>query len=178
VQSGSSRVLHAMQRLYTREEYLERVAWIKAGKRDISITSDVIVGFPGESQSEFEETLSLLDEVEFEGIFGFKYSPRPNTPAIGMEDAIPDSEKSRRLAVLQEKQRDIQKRRNQRHIGSTFNVMVEGRNEARGQWIGRTMQNTTVNFTVSGDVSTPLGSYVPVLITASFPNSLAGQMVI
>ncbi|HEY1271698.1 MAG TPA: tRNA (N6-isopentenyl adenosine(37)-C2)-methylthiotransferase MiaB [Terriglobales bacterium] len=178
VQSGSSRVLRAMQRLYTREEYLERVAWIKAGKRDISITSDVIVGFPGESQSEFEETLSLLDEVEFEGIFGFKYSPRPNTPAIGMEDAIPDSEKGRRLAVLQEKQRDIQKRRNQRHIGSTFNVMVEGRNEARGQWIGRTMQNTTVNFTVSGDVSTPLGSYVPVLITASFPNSLAGQMVI
>jgi tRNA-2-methylthio-N6-dimethylallyladenosine synthase len=178
VQSGSSRVLRAMQRLYTREEYLERVAWIKAGKRDISITSDVIVGFPGESQSEFEETLSLLDEVEFEGIFGFKYSPRPNTPAIGMEDAIPDSEKSRRLAVLQEKQRDIQKRRNQRHIGSTFNVMVEGRNEARGQWIGRTAQNTTVNFAVSGDVSTPLGSYVPVLITASFPNSLAGQMVI
>src|SRR5436305_9725493 len=87
VQSGSTRVLDAMQRLYTREQYLERISWMKAAKRDISITTDIIVGFPGETEAEFEETLSLLDEVQYDGIFGFKYSPRPNTPALKLEDA-------------------------------------------------------------------------------------------
>src|SRR5438046_2042595 len=111
VQTGSTRVLDAMQRLYTREQYLERISWMKAAKREISITTDIIVGFPGETEAEFQETLSLLDEVEYDGIFGFKYSPRPNTPALKLEDAIPDQEKARRLAVLQEKQRNIQMRR-------------------------------------------------------------------
>src|SRR5437016_14102887 len=86
VQSGSTRVLDAMQRLYTREQYLERIAWIKAARREISLTTDIIVGFPGETESEFQETLSLLDEVQYDGIFGFKYSPRPNTPALKLED--------------------------------------------------------------------------------------------
>ncbi len=80
VQSGSTRVLDAMQRLYTREQYLERIGWMKIGKREISLTTDVIVGFPGETEPEFEETLSLLDTVEYDGVFSFKYSPRPNTP--------------------------------------------------------------------------------------------------
>ena len=141
VQSGSTRVLDAMQRLYTREQYLERVAWIRAAKRDISITSDIIVGFPGETEAEFEETLSLLDECQFDAIFGFKYSPRPNTPSLHLQDAIPDEEKARRLTVLQEKQRDIQKQRNLHHINQRVEVMVEGKNEARGQWVGRTTQN-------------------------------------
>src|SRR5579863_533732 len=134
VQSGSSRVLQAMQRLYTREQYLERISWIKGAKRDISLTSDIIVGFPGETEADFEETLSLLDAVRYDSIFGFKYSPRPNTPSLKFEDAIPDEEKVRRLAVLNEKQREIQKKRNQRHLGSVQEVMVEGKNEARGQW--------------------------------------------
>src|SRR5713101_6460094 len=138
VQSGSTRVLDAMQRLYSREQYLERIAWMKAAKREISITSDIIVGFPGETEADFEQTLSLLDEVEYDGIFGFKYSPRPNTPSLKFEDAIPDEEKARRLSVLQEKQREIQRRRNERHLGQIAEVMVEGKNEARGQWIGRT----------------------------------------
>ncbi len=138
VQSGSARVLAAMQRLYTRDEYLERISWIKAARREISITSDIIVGFPGETEVEFEETLSLLEELEYDSIFGFKYSPRPNTPALGLEDAIPDEEKARRLGVLNERQRVIGKRRNERHLGSVIEVMVEGKNEARGQWIGRT----------------------------------------
>src|SRR5467141_1216628 len=107
VQSGSDRVLTAMQRLYTREQYLERITWMKAAKRELSIPTDVIVGFPGETEADFGETLSLLDEVQYDGIFGFKYSPRPNTPALKLEDAIPDQEKARRLAVLQEKQRNI-----------------------------------------------------------------------
>src|SRR5262249_11819422 len=83
VQSGSSRVLDMMQRLYTREQYLERIAWMKAARREISLTTDVIVGFPGETESDFEQTLTLLDQVEYDGVFSFKYSPRPNTPAIG-----------------------------------------------------------------------------------------------
>jgi tRNA-2-methylthio-N6-dimethylallyladenosine synthase len=177
VQSGSTRVLDAMQRLYTRDQYMECISWIKSTRCDISITSDMIVGFPGETESEFEQTLSLLDEVEYDGIFGFKYSPRPNTPALSMEDAIPDSEKSRRLAVLQEKQREIQRRRNQRHIDTIEEVMVEGRNEARAQSVGRTSQNKVLNFTTPEGAPPEAGSYVSVRVTTSFPNSLAGELV-
>ena len=178
IQSGSTRVLEAMQRLYTREEYLERVSWIKAAKREISITTDVIVGFPGETDAEFEQTLTLLDQVEFDAIFGFKYSPRPNTPSLQLADAIPDEEKARRLAVLLDKQREIQRRRYQRHVGQTLEVMVEGQNSARGQWIGRTSQNKTLNFKAPAGVAPEVGSYVPVVTTVSFPNSLLGEMVI
>src|ERR1700737_561947 len=178
VQSGSTPVLNAMQRLYTREQYLERIAWMKAAQREISITSDVIVGFPGETEADFEQTLALLDEVEYDGIFGFKYSPRPNTPSLQMEDAIPEAEKARRLTVLQEKQRDIQKRRNQRHVGQTVEVMVEGKNKAPGQWIGGTSQNKRRNFTVPAGVVPDMGSYIPVVTRVSFPNSLLGEMVI
>jgi len=178
VQSGSARVLDAMQRLYTREEYLERIEWMKAARREISITSDVIVGFPGETEIEFEETLSLLDEVEYDAIFGFKYSPRPNTPALSLDDAIPDEEKVRRLAVLNEKQRTIGKQRNQRHLGTTLEVMVEGKNDARGQWIGRTSQNKVFNSAAPADTKLGLGAYVTVMTTGSFPNSLLGELVV
>jgi len=178
VQSGSTRVLDAMQRLYTREQYLERIGWMKSAKREISITTDVIVGFPGETELEFEETLLLLDEVEYDSIFGFKYSPRPNTPALSLQDAIPDEEKVRRLAVLNEKQRAIQKVRNEKCIGSTLEVMVESRNEARGQWSARTSQNKVFNFTAPSDAQLIRGEYVTVVTTGSFPNSLLGEMVI
>jgi tRNA-2-methylthio-N6-dimethylallyladenosine synthase len=178
VQSGSDSVLDAMQRLYTREQYMERVAWMKAAKREISITSDMIVGFPGETEADFEQTLALIDEVEYDSIFCFKYSPRPNTPSLQLEDAVPDEEKSRRLIVLQERQREIQRRRYQRHVGQIIEVMVEGKNEARGQWIGRTSQNKTLNFTAPQTVVPEVGSYIPVVTTGSFPNSLLGEMVI
>jgi tRNA-2-methylthio-N6-dimethylallyladenosine synthase len=178
VQSGSTRVLDAMQRLYTREQYLERISWITSARRDISLTTDIIVGFPGETEDDFQQTLSLLDEVEYDGVFSFKYSPRPNTPALNLEDVIPDEEKSRRLAVLMDRQRDIQKRRNQRHLGETIEVMVEGKNEARAQWIGRTSQNKTVNFVTNEGSSPVIGTYVPVLITGRFPNSLLGETVV
>jgi tRNA-2-methylthio-N6-dimethylallyladenosine synthase len=177
VQSGSTRVLDAMQRLYTRDEYLERIGWIKAARRGISITSDMIVGFPGETEREFEETLSLMDEVGYDSVFTFKYSPRPNTPALRLADAIPDEEKARRLAVLNDKQKQIGAERNQRHVGQVLEVMVEGKNPARGQWIGRTSQIKVMNFTVPGGVELKTGSYVEVRVTESFPNSLAGQLV-
>jgi len=178
VQSGSTRMLAAMQRLYTREQYTERIAWMKAAKREISITTDVIVGFPGETEEDFEDTLGLLDEVGYDGVFAFKYSPRPNTPAITLEDAIPDEEKSRRLDILMSRQREIQRINYKRQVGTILEVMVEGRNEARGQWIGRTSQHKTLNFTVATGGGPEVGSYAPVRVTASFPNSLVGEVVL
>ncbi len=177
VQSGSSRVLGLMQRLYDREQYLERIDWIKCARRKISITTDVIVGFPGETEADFEETLSLLDEVEYDGIFAFKYSPRPNTPALKFIDAIADQEKARRLAVLNEKQREIQRRNYQKHVGETIEVMVEGHNVTRGQWVGRTSQNKTLNFVAPAGIEPTIGSYVQARVTASFPNSLLGEWI-
>jgi tRNA-2-methylthio-N6-dimethylallyladenosine synthase len=165
-----------MQRLYTRDEYLERIGWIQAARRDISITSDMIVGFPGETEREFEETLSLVDLVGYDSVFTFKYSPRPNTPALRLEDAISDAEKARRLAVLNDKQKQIGARRNQRHVGDVLEVMVEGKNPARGHWIGRTSQIKVMNFTVPAGVELASGSYVDVRVTGSFPNSLVGEM--
>jgi len=177
VQSGSTRVLDAMQRLYTREQYLERISWIQRAKRHISITSDLIVGFPGETETEFEQTLSLLDEVGYDAAFTFKYSPRPNTPALRLDDAIPDTEKSRRLAVLNEKQRQISSARNKRHVGEIIEVMVEGKNKARGQWVGRTSQIKVLNFTAPDGVNLKIGSYANVRVKQSFPNSLLGEMI-
>jgi tRNA-2-methylthio-N6-dimethylallyladenosine synthase len=165
-----------MQRLYTREQYLERISWIQAARRDISITSDLIVGFPGETEREFEETLRLMDEVGYDSVFTFKYSPRPNTPALRLDDAIPDAEKTRRLAVLNDRQKRIGTERNRRHVGQVLEVMVEGKNPARGQWIGRTSQIKVMNFTVPEGVELKTGSYVKVRVTGSFPNSLVGEM--
>ncbi|MGC2543764.1 MAG: MiaB/RimO family radical SAM methylthiotransferase, partial [Candidatus Sulfotelmatobacter sp.] len=178
VQSGSDRVLNAMQRLYTREQYLERIAWIKSARRRISITSDIIVGFPGETEEDFCETLSLLDDVGYDAVFSFKYSPRPNTPSLGLEDAIPDQEKSRRLEILMSKQKEIQITRYKRYIGDILEVMVEGKNEARQQWIGRTSHNKTLNFSAPGESRLEAGTYVKVKATRSFPNSLLGELVI
>ncbi|MGC2161915.1 MAG: tRNA (N6-isopentenyl adenosine(37)-C2)-methylthiotransferase MiaB [Silvibacterium sp.] len=177
VQSGSSRVLHRMQRDYTRDWYLERIEWIKAAKRPISMTTDIIVGFPGETGTDFEETVSLLAEVQYDGVFGFKYSPRPNTPAITMPDSIPDEEKSTRLQVMFDRQREIQRANYARHIGQEAEVMVEGYNSARGQVIGRTSQNKTLNFTTTQPILPATGNYVQVRITNSFPNSLVGEAV-
>ena len=178
VQSGSTRVLHAMQRLYSREQYLERINWMKSARRQISITTDVIVGFPGETESDFAETLSLLDEVGYDGVFSFKYSARPNTPALTLDDAIPEAEKSHRLDVLMSKQKEIQIRRYKKYVGTECEVMVEGHNQARAQWIGRTSQNKPLNFTAPEAASPAVGSYVPVRVTASFPNSLLGELVV
>ena len=176
VQSGSTHVLDAMFRDYTREQYLERIAWMKASKREISITTDTITGFPGETEEDFRETLALLTEVGFDGVFAFKYSPRPNTPALQYADSIPDDEKSRRLQVLMEHQRELQRVSYRRHVGQVLEVMVEGKNAARGQLIGRTSQNKTLNFTTNDLPEPQTGAYVPVLVTQALPNSLVGEL--
>ena len=177
VQSGSTRVLEAMRRLYTREEYLQRIAWMKAARRPIAITTDIIVGFPGESEQDLEATLGLLDEVGFDAIFGFKYSRRPNTAALELGDQIAEEEKIRRLAIVQERQRAIQIRRNAEYVGRIEECLVEGFNKATGQWIGRTSQNKMLNFLHPAAASDLTGQYMQARITRAGPNSLAGEFV-
>jgi tRNA-2-methylthio-N6-dimethylallyladenosine synthase len=167
-----------MAREYTREQYLQKISWIKASKRPISMTTDIIVGFPGESENDFEQTVTLLGEVGYDGVFAFKYSPRPNTPAISMPDSIPEEVKSERLQILLNRQREIQRESYGRHLGNMLQVMVEGRNEARGQIIGRSEHNVTVNFTTASPIQPAVRSYVDVLITKTFPNSLVGEQVL
>jgi tRNA-2-methylthio-N6-dimethylallyladenosine synthase len=165
-----------MRRLYTRDEYMRRIEWMKSARRKIAITTDIIVGFPGETEEDFQATLDLLDQVEYDSLFSFKYSPRPNTSALTMENKVPEEETSRRMMILLEKQRAIQIRRNSDLIGQVEEVMVEGRHDALGQWIGRTSQNRTLNFTHPGDTRETLtGKYLPVRVTRAGPNSLVGE---
>jgi tRNA-2-methylthio-N6-dimethylallyladenosine synthase len=173
VQSGSTKVLQAMQRTYSRAEYLEKIAMIREASRPISITTDIIVGFPGETDTDFQDTLSLLDTVHYEGIFSFKYSPRPNTPALSMRDPIPDEEKGRRLGALQEKQRQIQSAHNETFVGSTFEVMVSGKSRRENHWSGHSSCNRVLNFT--SQEKELLGTYVQVHVTGVGPNSLVGE---
>jgi tRNA-2-methylthio-N6-dimethylallyladenosine synthase len=178
VQSGSTKVLAGMDRLYTRDDYMRRIEWLKTAKRNYSITTDIIVGFPGETEEDFDQTLSLLDEVQYDSLFSFKYSARPNTAALAMGGQVADEEKQRRLVIVQEKQRAIQIRRNAMLIGAVREVLVEGRNPALGQWIGRTSDNRTLNFTaVDSDGHNLVGEYLDVRVTRSGPNSLVGESV-
>ncbi|HVB07619.1 MAG TPA: tRNA (N6-isopentenyl adenosine(37)-C2)-methylthiotransferase MiaB [Candidatus Acidoferrales bacterium] len=175
VQSGSAHILKAMLRTYTRDEYLEKIAWIRSARRPISVTTDIIVGFPGETEIDFADSLSLLDEVGYDGVFSFTYSPRPNTTAKDMPDAVPEAEKGRRLAMVQQRQREIQTARNQSLLQQKFEVLVDGRHESRGQWCGRTTCNRIVNFT--SHEQNLLGQYRCVQITDAGPNSLVGVQV-
>jgi tRNA-2-methylthio-N6-dimethylallyladenosine synthase len=175
VQSGSTKVLRAMQRTYSREEYLEKIAIIRDARRPISITTDIIVGFPGETNEDLEQTLSLLDAVQYDGMFSFKYSPRPHTPSLAMSDAIPEEEKSRRLAALQEKQREIQTKRHSSLAGETYEILVSGKSRRENQWSGHTTCHRVINFT--SQETALLGKYVQVRVTGATPNSLVGEHV-
>jgi tRNA-2-methylthio-N6-dimethylallyladenosine synthase len=171
VQSGSNTVLARMRRTYTREEYLEKISCIRAAKRAISISTDIIVGFCGETEEDFEQTLRLLDEVEYDQVFSFKYSVRPRTAAGAMEDSVSDEEKGRRLGIVQEKQRNIQWRRNQQRIGQEFEVLTEAFQPKLRQLVGRTTTNQVVNFPGEADWA---GRYFTVRVTSAGPNSLVG----
>lgn len=175
VQSGSNSVLKRMLRTYSREEYLEKIHCIRSAKRDISVSTDIIVGFCGETLDDFGRTLSLIDEVGYDQVFSFKYSPRPKTAAGRLEDSVSDEEKGRRLEILQEKQREIQIRRNQDCVGKVYEVLVEGYHPRLSQAVGRTTSNRIINF--SGEPSW-VGRYLTVRVTASGPNSLVGQRVV
>jgi tRNA-2-methylthio-N6-dimethylallyladenosine synthase len=171
VQSGSTRVLARMLRGYTRDEYLEKIDCIRRARRAISISTDIIVGFCGETPEDFEQTMTLLDAVEYDQVFSFKYSRRPNTAAAGWDDLLAEEEKGRRLAQLQERQRQIQVRRHQALIGKECDVLVESYQPRLGQVVGRTSSNRIVNFPGTPEDS---GKYLKVRVTSAGPNSLVG----
>ena len=171
VQSGSTPVLARMLRGYTREEYLEKIHCIRKARRAISLSTDIIVGFCGETRQDFEQTLLLMKEVEYDQVFSFKYSPRPNTLAEASGEAIAEEEKGERLAELQEVQRQIQLRRNQGLVGETFEVLVEGYQARLGQAVGRSTTNRVINFPGGPE---DVGRYLNVKVTSAGPNSLVG----
>ncbi len=171
VQSGSTRILRAMRRGYTRDTYLRVVERIRAAARPIALSTDIIVGYPGESEKDFEDTLSLLAEVQYDSVFSFKYSPRPNTPAFESADDVPEEIKSRRLSLLQERQRAIQFARNAACVGNTLEVLVEEKARTNFSLAGRAGNNKIVNFDGPDHL---MGKIVPVEITGYTPNSLKG----
>ena len=173
VQSGSSRILQAMRRRYTRETYLDLVAQVRATIPNVALSTDMIVGFPGETPSDFEDTLSLIEAVKFHSMFSFKYSERPNTLAAKrMPDTVREEEKTARLMELQSLQRSIQLGLHADRMGDVVDVLVDSRSRRRvAELAGRTTQNTVVNF--PGQVDW-LGRTISVRIDKAGPNSLSG----
>ena len=174
VQSGSTRVLEAMRRRHTREYYLDLVDRLRAAMPDIALSTDMIVGFPGETRADFEETLSLTATVGYHSMFSFKSSPRPNTLAIKrLPDDVSEEEKTRRIVELQALQRDMQHGLYRQHVGRIEEVLVDSRSRRReSELSGRTSGNTVVNFPGEPEW---LGQLVPVRIVAANPNSLKGE---
>ena len=174
-QSGNSEVLARMNRGYTREEYLEKVAMIRAGIPGVVLSTDIIVGFPGETEEQFEDTYKLLTEVRYDNIYAFKYSPRPFTKAARFSDQVDEIEKQRRLQKLLDIQRIISFELVEGFEGMTFDVLVESKADTDGQLQGRTTQNRNVFF--SGDADRLIGRTVSMKITKATPNVLRGEVV-
>ena len=184
VQSGSSRVLKAMRRRHTREEYLDLVARIRESIPGVTLSTDMIVGFPGETNDDFEETLSLTDAAQYHSMFSFKYSVRPNTLASKrMPDDVSEAEKTVRIVALQSLQRDIQTRLNERLIGGTVDVLIDSVSRRRAQELsGRTSGNTVVNCALRADTfqeaaGTWVGKTVRVAVRHAGPHSVSGDVV-
>jgi len=175
VQSGSTRVLEAMRRRYTRDTYLELVARIRARLPDVALSTDMIVGFPGETEGDFEATLSLTEAVRFHSMFSFKYSPRPNTLAEKrMPDDVPEEEKTRRIVALQARQREIQSALNAALVGRRVEVLVDAASRKRDTELsGRTSQNVVVNLPGPADW---IGRTVAVGVERAGPHSVWGQI--
>jgi tRNA-2-methylthio-N6-dimethylallyladenosine synthase len=185
VQSGSTRVLRAMRRRHTREEYLDLVARIRESIPGVTLSTDVIVGFPGETAEDFDDTLSLTEAAQYHSMFSFKYSPRPNTLASKrMPDDVSAEEKTVRIVALQELQRSIQTRLYEQSLGTELDVLVDSAGRRRSQELsGRTSGNTVVNLPMPSDTSHSdaatdwIGRTVTVRITRSGPHSLSGEAV-
>ena len=177
VQSGSTRVLEAMRRRYTREEYLDLVARIRGTLPDVALSTDMIIGFPGETEADFEQTMTLTAAVRYQSMFSFKYSPRPNTLADKrLPDDVADEDKTRRIVALQALQREIQIEVHQGLVGRIEHVLVDSASRRRDLEVsGRTSANVVVNMT--GDASW-VGRIVPVRIERAGPHSVWGQAVL
>ncbi len=172
LQSGSTRVLKRMRRTYSRERYLRLVDELRVAIADLALTTDLIVGFPGETDSDFDDTCSLVEEVGFDGAFTFVYSPRNGTEAAAMPDQVPDELKRERIERLVEVVQRVAAERNARRVGLVEEVLVEGASRTDPSLLrGRTRRNTTVNFSGSAES----GELVPVRITASTSTTLQGS---
>lgn len=174
VQSGSSKILKAMRRQYDQAWYLELVANLRARVQDISLTTDFIVGFPGETEEDFQESLKVIETVEFEGIFSFRYSPRPDTSSSALE-AVPEEVARERHQRLLDTQSPIQAKRYQAIVGQTVEVLVEGRSKKGTEWMGRTGDSKVVNFTAQAEPG--INSFVSVKVTKAGINSLVGEVI-
>ena len=173
VQSGSDRILAGMNRKHTVQEYRDLIAKIRAARPDIALSTDIIVGFPSESDAEFEDTLALIRDVGFAQSFSFKYSPRPGTPASSLDDQVPEAVKSERLGRLQDLLANQQSTFNQSFIGATVPVLFDKPGRNPGQLVGRSPYLQLVH---SDAAPALLGQIVPVQITACGANSLAGSV--
>jgi tRNA-2-methylthio-N6-dimethylallyladenosine synthase len=190
VQSGSNAVLKHMNRKYTRELYLDKVAKLRDTCPDIALTSDIIVGFPGETAADFEKTLGLINRVQFDGLFAFQYSDRPNARSVDFADKISETEKKERLQRLLSMQEDITKKKNQSLVGSIQTILIDGlskkemadRSQAERlpeQWSGRTTTNKIVNFDCDRDsedcAGFSAGRLLDVRIEKAYFHSLRGK---
>jgi len=173
VQSGSDRILKAMHRTYSRASYVKKVNMLREAQPDIALTSDIIVGFPGETREDFEATLSLMKEMEFDHLYAFGYSPRPGTAADELEDDVSREEKSARLETLFDLQRQITARNFARYLGRTVDVLVEGPSKSDAQELmGRTGHNVIVNFAGPKRL---IGRVIPIHLTAALGHCLRGE---
>jgi tRNA-2-methylthio-N6-dimethylallyladenosine synthase len=176
VQAGSDRVLAAMKRGYTTLEYKSIVRKLRAARPDISMSTDFIVGFPGETDEDFEKTMKLIDEVEFDASFSFIYSPRPGTPALELDDSTPAAVKSARLSRLQKRIDELAQAVSRSMVGSVQRVLVEGTSKKdANELAGRTDNNRIVNFAGNPRL---INTFVEVRITEALPHSLRGEIVI
>ncbi len=175
VQSGSDRVLSLMKRGHTTLEYLSKIRRLRKIRPDISISSDFIVGFPGETQADFDATMALVEQVDFDHSFSFIYSPRPGTPAASFQDDVTPEEKKHRLAILQRRLEELAQAKSQRMVGSVQRVLITraARKDA-SELSGRTENNRVVNF---AGPATLIGQFAEVRITAALPNSLRGELI-
>lgn len=177
VQSGSNRILAAMKRGHEVEEYVAKLERIRALRPDISFSSDFIIGFPGETEQDFEDTMDLIHRIGFDVSFSFVYSARPGTPAAALEDDTPEAIKKQRLAILQERINQNAMQISRRMVGTTQRILVTGFSpKDPGQLSGRTENNRVVNFRAA-DPTELIGSFVDVEISEALPNSLRGELV-
>jgi tRNA-2-methylthio-N6-dimethylallyladenosine synthase len=177
LQSGSSRILKAMRRTYDRGRYLDRVALIREHMPDVALTTDIIVGFPGETDADFDETLEVVEEVAYDSAFTFVFSPRRGTEAADMGGQLPHALKRDRMDRLVEAVQRRATERAQRFVGRTMEVLVEGPSRTDGTRVrGRTRHNKTVNFDVDADATPEPGTLVDVEITGATSTTLAGAL--
>ena len=173
VQSGSDQVLASMSRRYGRKEYLDRVAGLREAVPDIALTTDIIVGFPGETEEDFEQTVKLLEQVRYDGIFAFKYSKRPGTAALKLSGHLPEEIKENRLEQVLALQKEISIQKNRDLIGTVQEVLLDGHSKKGGMITGRTRGNKSVNVSAPSSL---IGSLIRVRINAAGVNSLIGRI--